>query len=172
MGTGVYSLAETPQLPTSPRIRICITRALLVSKDRRHLFVTPCIVHMLPAPSLLVILLSVQQVNLFVQASRLSVDARPQNNTAAKKTLYFFFPFCSTVNRLFFENFQQNCNPRGLLGIKLSSLFVPVLSLFSHFRDPGGLGMIRFMIFGMGNRTQAYLESCPYITTGRPKVFL
>ncbi len=35
------SLAETPQLPPSPRIWTRITRALLVSKDRRHLFVTP-----------------------------------------------------------------------------------------------------------------------------------
>ncbi len=38
----VYSLAETPQLPPSPRIWTRITRALLVCKDRRHLFVTPC----------------------------------------------------------------------------------------------------------------------------------
>ncbi len=37
----VYSLAKTPQLPPSPRIWTRITRALLVSKDRRHLFVTP-----------------------------------------------------------------------------------------------------------------------------------
>ncbi len=76
-------------------------------------------------------------MNLFVQANRLSVDAGHQNSTAAKKTLYFFFPFCSKVNKLFFENFLQNCNPRGLLGIKLSvsSLFVPLLSLFIHLRD-------------------------------------
>ncbi len=33
--------AETPQLPPSPRVWTRITRALLVSKDRRHLFVTP-----------------------------------------------------------------------------------------------------------------------------------
>jgi hypothetical protein len=38
----LFSLAETPQLPTSPRIWTRITRVLLVSKDRRHLFVTPC----------------------------------------------------------------------------------------------------------------------------------
>jgi hypothetical protein len=38
----LYSLAETPQLPPSPRIGTRITRALLVSKDRRYLFVTPC----------------------------------------------------------------------------------------------------------------------------------
>ncbi len=37
----LYSLAETPQLPPSPRIWTRITRTLLVSKDRRHLFVTP-----------------------------------------------------------------------------------------------------------------------------------
>ncbi len=37
----LFSLAETPQLPPSPRIWTRITRALLVSKDRRHLFVTP-----------------------------------------------------------------------------------------------------------------------------------
>jgi hypothetical protein len=135
-----YSWLRPRISPPSPRIWTCITRALLVSKDRRHLFVTPCIVRS-PIPFILVFLLSVQQVNLFFQASRLSVDARPQNNTAAKKTLYFFFPFCSKVNRLFFENFLQNCNPRGLLGIKLSvsSLSVPLLSLFIHFRDPGGL---------------------------------
>ncbi len=36
----LYSLA--PQLRPSPRIWTCITRALLVSKERRHLFVTPC----------------------------------------------------------------------------------------------------------------------------------
>ncbi len=36
------SLAETPQLPPSPRIWTRITRTLLVSEDRRHLFVTPC----------------------------------------------------------------------------------------------------------------------------------
>ncbi len=35
----LYSLAETTQLP---RIWTRVTRALLVSKDRRHLFVTPC----------------------------------------------------------------------------------------------------------------------------------
>ncbi len=39
----LFSLAEeTLQLPPSPRIWTRITRALLVSKDRRHLFVTPC----------------------------------------------------------------------------------------------------------------------------------
>ncbi len=37
----LYSLAETPQLAPSPRIWTRITRALLVSKDRRHLFGTP-----------------------------------------------------------------------------------------------------------------------------------
>ena len=37
----LYSLVETPQLPPSPRSWTRITRALLVSKDRRHLFVTP-----------------------------------------------------------------------------------------------------------------------------------
>ncbi len=37
----LYSLAGTPQLPPAPRIWTRITRALLVSKDRRHLFVTP-----------------------------------------------------------------------------------------------------------------------------------
>ncbi len=38
----LFSLAETPQLPHSPRSWTRITRALLVSKDRRHLFVTLC----------------------------------------------------------------------------------------------------------------------------------
>ncbi len=38
----LFSLAETPQLPPSPRIWTRKTRALLVSKDRRHLFLTPC----------------------------------------------------------------------------------------------------------------------------------
>ncbi len=39
----LYSLAETPQLPAvSLRIWTRITRALLVSKGRRHLVVTPC----------------------------------------------------------------------------------------------------------------------------------
>jgi hypothetical protein len=37
----LYSLAETPQHPPSPRIWTCITRALLVRKDRWQLFVTP-----------------------------------------------------------------------------------------------------------------------------------
>ncbi len=37
----LYSLAETPQLQPSPRIWTRIMRAQLVSKDRRHLFVTP-----------------------------------------------------------------------------------------------------------------------------------
>ncbi len=40
----LYSLAEAPcgpQLPPSPCIWTRNTRALLVSKDRRHLFVTP-----------------------------------------------------------------------------------------------------------------------------------
>ncbi len=41
-GLHVYSLAETPQFLPSSRIWTRITRALLVSKDRRHLFVTPC----------------------------------------------------------------------------------------------------------------------------------
>jgi len=41
----LYSLAETPQLPPSPLIWGRITRALLVSKDSRHLFVTPCNLH-------------------------------------------------------------------------------------------------------------------------------
>ena len=36
----LYSLAETPQLPPSPHLD-SYTRALLVSQDRRHLFVTP-----------------------------------------------------------------------------------------------------------------------------------
>ncbi len=34
----LYPLAETQQLPPSPSY----TRALLVSQDRRHLFITPC----------------------------------------------------------------------------------------------------------------------------------
>jgi hypothetical protein len=38
----LLSLAETPLLPSSPSIWTRVTRALLVSKDRRHLFVTPC----------------------------------------------------------------------------------------------------------------------------------
>jgi hypothetical protein len=37
----LYSLAETPQVPPSPRRWGSYTRALLVSQDRRHLFVTP-----------------------------------------------------------------------------------------------------------------------------------
>ncbi len=37
----LYSLAETPQLPPSPRIWTRIRGALLVSKDRRHLYITP-----------------------------------------------------------------------------------------------------------------------------------
>ncbi len=40
----LYSLAETPQFPL-PLIWARITRALLVSKDRRHLFVTLCNLH-------------------------------------------------------------------------------------------------------------------------------
>ncbi len=39
----LYSLAETPQFPP-PRTWTRITRALLVSQDRRHLFVTPWLV--------------------------------------------------------------------------------------------------------------------------------
>jgi hypothetical protein len=35
-----YSLAENPQLPPPPHLG-SLTRALLVSQDRRHLFVTP-----------------------------------------------------------------------------------------------------------------------------------
>jgi hypothetical protein len=38
----LFSLAETPLLPPSPRIWTRITRARLVSKDKRHIFVTPC----------------------------------------------------------------------------------------------------------------------------------
>jgi hypothetical protein len=37
----LYSLAETPPLPPSSRIGTRIWGALLVSKDRRHLYVTP-----------------------------------------------------------------------------------------------------------------------------------
>ncbi len=37
----LYSLAETPQLPHLPRHLGSYTKALLVSQDRRHLFVTP-----------------------------------------------------------------------------------------------------------------------------------
>ncbi len=37
----LQSLAVTPQPPPSPRIWTRIKRALLVSRDRRHLFVTP-----------------------------------------------------------------------------------------------------------------------------------
>ncbi len=38
----LYSLAKTPLLPPLPRIGTRITRTLLVSKERRHLCVTPC----------------------------------------------------------------------------------------------------------------------------------
>jgi hypothetical protein len=38
----LYSLAESPQLPLPPHLG-SYTRALLVSQDRRHLFVTPCL---------------------------------------------------------------------------------------------------------------------------------
>ncbi len=37
-----YSLAETPQLPIPPHLG-SYTRVLLVSQNRRHLFVTPCV---------------------------------------------------------------------------------------------------------------------------------
>ncbi len=37
----LYSLAETPQLPLLPPHLGSYTMALLVSQDRRHLFVTP-----------------------------------------------------------------------------------------------------------------------------------
>jgi hypothetical protein len=37
----LYSLTETPQLPPIPLHMGSYTRALLVSQDRRHLFVTP-----------------------------------------------------------------------------------------------------------------------------------
>jgi hypothetical protein len=42
MGAGVqlFSLAETPQLPPLPPHLGSYTRALLVSQDRQHLFVT------------------------------------------------------------------------------------------------------------------------------------
>jgi hypothetical protein len=41
----LYSLAETPQqAPPSPALELMYsTRALMVSQDRRHLFVTPCL---------------------------------------------------------------------------------------------------------------------------------
>jgi hypothetical protein len=39
----LYSLAETPQFPPSSHIWAHNTKGLLVSQDRRHLFVTPCI---------------------------------------------------------------------------------------------------------------------------------
>jgi hypothetical protein len=39
----LLSLAETLLLPSSPSIWTRVSRALLVSKDRRHLFVTPCL---------------------------------------------------------------------------------------------------------------------------------
>jgi hypothetical protein len=45
----LYSLAETPQLPPPPHLG-SNTRALLVSQDRRHLFITPCS-RPLPFPS-------------------------------------------------------------------------------------------------------------------------
>ncbi len=38
----LYSLAEAPQPPPIPPLWDSYTRALLVSKNRRHLFVTPC----------------------------------------------------------------------------------------------------------------------------------
>ena len=37
----LYSLAETPQTPALPPRLCSYKRALLVSQDRRHLFVTP-----------------------------------------------------------------------------------------------------------------------------------
>ncbi len=37
----LYSLAETPQLPTLPPHLGSYTRALLLSQNRRHLYVTP-----------------------------------------------------------------------------------------------------------------------------------
>jgi hypothetical protein len=40
--TAIYSFAETPQLgPPPPAFGQKYTRAILVSQDRRHLFVTP-----------------------------------------------------------------------------------------------------------------------------------
>jgi hypothetical protein len=42
----LYSLAETPQPPLPPHLGP-YTRALLVSQDRRHLFVTPWYKHLL-----------------------------------------------------------------------------------------------------------------------------
>ncbi len=43
-GTQLYSLAEAPQqhLPPPPRGLDLYKRALLISQDRRHLFMTPC----------------------------------------------------------------------------------------------------------------------------------
>ncbi len=39
----LYSMAETPQSPPPPHLG-SYTRALLVSQDRRHLYVAPCLV--------------------------------------------------------------------------------------------------------------------------------
>ncbi len=48
----LYSLAEISQLPPSPRIWTRITRASLVRKYRRHLFVTPWYGHFCEQPVL------------------------------------------------------------------------------------------------------------------------
>jgi hypothetical protein len=43
MCTQMYSLAETPQLPPPPSFGLVYGGTLLVSKDGRQLFVTPCL---------------------------------------------------------------------------------------------------------------------------------
>ncbi len=48
----LHSLAENLQLPSYPRHWTRITRALLVSKNRRHLFVTPWLGHDVYCPNL------------------------------------------------------------------------------------------------------------------------
>ncbi len=76
----LYTLAETPQLPPSPPIWIRITRALLVSQDRRQLFVTPWLFSLFVIPFLGLCchwyLHNVQGKELSEQASKYKKEAR------------------------------------------------------------------------------------------------
>ncbi len=74
----LYSLAETPQLPPSPRIGTRITRALLVSKDRRHLFV--------PEPLVINIIIKLWKTMFLLDVALFPTQVQPEQWTGIKST--------------------------------------------------------------------------------------
>ncbi len=143
-----------PAIPPSPRIWTRYTRALLVSKDRRHILVAPCccrrtgrgtasalrttrsstsaiteVSHLSLQLSLFLVIFSVLYVFLFFNRVRLSLYSHKKQHLPSVVFMTIFL-YCMSSNedfRLFFDR-QETFNPQLFVeGVTFVLLLTPQL---------------------------------------------